>query len=254
MRNLLLGCGLLGVLGASHADPEIMVHEGDLARPGEVAATLHANYTPRGDQRRDDGTWPSHRLISLMPEFATGLAPGWEVGIHLPFMRAGVDGDSARRGAWGSSAVMVRLKHVRQHGKGVFWGFNAEYDLNAGRYLATPRGAEFRGIVGWDAAFFRLTANPHLIWAYGGSEASQVPDFNVDWKILHKASADFAWGIELYTDWGKVDDLRPGAGDRTLYLIAETRSRLGALHFGFGRGFKETPEHTVVKAVWATTF
>lgn len=117
-RCLIMGCAVLGMAGASHADPEIMVHEGDLAERGELVATLHGNYTPKGDRQRDDGTWPTHRLSSLMAEFATGLAPGWEAGIHLPFMRAGIDSDTSQRGDWGASAVMFRLKHIRRQESG----------------------------------------------------------------------------------------------------------------------------------------
>jgi hypothetical protein len=117
-RCFMVGCTALAMAGASHADPEIMVHEGDLAERGELVATLHGNYTPKGDRQRDDGTWPTHRLSSLMAEFATGLAPGWEAGIHLPFMRAGIDSDTSQRGDWGASAVMFRLKHIRRRRAG----------------------------------------------------------------------------------------------------------------------------------------
>lgn len=253
-RLLMLTTAVLGAVSVCHADPEIMIHEGDLAERGEAVATLHANYTPRGDRARGDGTWPTHRLASLMAEFATGIAPGWEVGVHLPFMRAGVDSETSRRGDWGASAIMFRIKHVQQAENGLFWGFNAEYDINAKRYVADPRSIEFRGIVGFDAEHFRLTANPHLIWGFGRSDASHAPDFNVDWKALHKLNKQFAWGAELYTDWGKANDLRPGGGDRTLYLIAQTETSLGSLHLGLGRGFKETPERVIVKVVWATAF
>lgn len=238
----------------ARADPEIMVHEGDVVGPGQLSAALHVNHTPRGDRNRDDGTWPTQRLSSVMAEFATGLAPGWEVGVHLPAMRAGVDSETSRRGALGSSALMLRIKHVRHQQNGLFWGFNAEYDVNARRYVADPRSIELRGIVGLDAEHFRLTANPHLIWGFRHSDALGTPDFNVDWKALHKASGHFAWGVELYTDWGKVDDLRPGAGDRTLYLVSEHSGAWGNLHFGIGQGFRGTPERSIVKMVWSTTF
>ena len=253
-RKLWFATAVFGAVSLCHADPEIMVHEGDLSERGEMAATLHTNYTPRGDKVRDDGTWPTLRLSSLMAEFATGIAPGWEVGVHLPFMRAGVDSETSHRGDWGASAVMFRIKHVRHAENGLFWGFNAEYDINAKRYVADPRSIEFRGIVGFDAEHFRLTANPHLIWGFGRSDASHVADFNVDWKALHKLGKRFAWGAELYTDWGKVNELNPGRGDRTLYLVAETETSFGSVHLGLGRGFQGTPEHTIVKAVWATKF
>ena len=257
MKALLRRVSLAFLLGQSLAvlaDPEIMVHEGDLSARGEVAATLHANYTPRGDKVRDDGTWPTHHLGALMAEFATGIAPGWEVGVHLPVMRAGVHSDNARPGEWGASAVMFRIKHIHQETNGVFWGFNAEYDINARRYVADPRSIEFRAIVGWDSEHFRLTANPHLIWGFQHLDALKTPDFNVDLKALHKLRPGFSWGGEVYTDWGRADHLQPGRGDRTLYGVAEWDSGWGTLHLGIGRGFKETPEHTVLKAVWSTRF
>ncbi len=254
VRNIVRGLAWLGVAGVCQADPEIMVHEADLAERGELVATLHANYTPKGDRLRQDGTWPTHRLTSVMAEFATGLAPGWEAGIHLPIMRAGVDSTTSRQGQWGESAVMFRLKHIRQHENGLFWGFNAEYDINARRYVSDPRSIEFRAIVGFDAEHYRIVANPHLIWGFGNNASDRRPEFNVDFKALHKLDPQFSWGAELYSDWGKLSDLRPGHGDRTLYLVAEMETGSGALHLGIGRGFKDTPERTILKLVWSGSF
>lgn len=241
-------------LQSAWADPEIMVHENDLTERGEVVATLHANHSLRGDQVREPGSWPADKLTFLMAEFATGIAPGWEVGIHLPIMRAGVAGEDARAGEWGGSAVMFRLKHITELDNGFFYGFNSEYDINAKRYVNDPRSIEFRGIVGYDAEHFRFTVNPHLIWGYGRAGMDHRPDFNVDWKLLHKLRKDYAWGVELYGDGGKWNDLQPGAGDRTLYLVSESETRWGSWHIGVGRGFKETPERTIIKAVLSTAF
>lgn len=83
LRRLAI-CSFGFFASVAHADPEIMVHEADLADRGEVVATLHANHTLRGSKIGNDGAWPVHRLTYLMAEFATGLAPGWEAGVHLP--------------------------------------------------------------------------------------------------------------------------------------------------------------------------
>lgn len=247
-------CFLLAWLpGLALADPEIMVHEGDLAERGEVVASLHANTTLKGQRASEGRTWPVHRLSYLMAEFATGLAPGWEVGVHLPVMRSGVDGPASDNGAWGASALMFRLKHIREAGRW-FYGFNTEYDINARRYVEAPRSAEFRGIVGYDGERYRVTANPHLIWGWGRAGVERAPDLNLDLKALHKASERFAWGVEAYTDGGKANRLRPGEGDRTAYLVTEFETAHGALHLGIGRGFKETPERCLLKGVWSTRF
>ena len=253
LRRLAI-CSFGFFASVARADPEIMVHEADLADRGEVVATLHANHTLRGSKIGNDGAWPVHRLTYLMAEFATGLAPGWEAGVHLPVMRGGVDGETSNSGAWGASAIMFRLKHIRHAGSGWFYGFNGEYDINAGRYLSDPRSAEFRGIVGFDGESVRVTANPHLIWGWGHSGRSGSPDLNLDLKALYKVSQCFAWGAEAYTDGGRIDRLRPGEGDRTLYLVSEFQTRLGALHFGVGQGFKNTPERYLLKGVWSASF
>lgn len=236
------------------ADPEIMVHEADLAAEGQVVSTLHANRVLSGNKHSDDGTWPVHGLTNLMAEFATGVAPGWEVGIHLPMMRAGVDAPGVHRGEVGSAAVMFRVKHIRHAEDGWFYGFNAEYDINAARFVAEPRSVEFRGIAGYDGSHFRLVANPHLMWGFGRSGIDRRPDFNVDLKALYKYSKTFAFGSELYMDWGKLNELAPGRGDRTLYLVTEAETALGAVHVGVGRGFRDTPEKYVAKLVWALNF
>lgn len=247
----------LFALGWSHivcADPEIMVHEADIAAQGELVTSIHFNHAWRGRKTSDDGTWPAHRLTYAMAEFATGLLPGWEAGVHLPVMRGGVDGENSDNGAWGYSAIMFRLKHIRVREDGWFYGFNAEYDINARRYVRDPRGAEFRGIVGFDAPRFRITANPHLMWGWGQPDSPRSPDLNLDLKGLLKWSDAFAWGVEAYTDGGRVNQLRPGEGDRTLYLVAEFETHVGAIHVGIGQGFKETPERYLLKGVWTARF
>lgn len=232
-----------------------MLHENDTAERGEVVASLHANFTPRGSKSTDDSTWPSYRQTNLMAEFATGLAPGWEAGIHLPVRRAGVDSPSSREGAWGSSGVMLRLKHVTNLENGFFYGFNAEYNNYARRFDTASRGSEIRGIVGRDTDAWRITFNPRLTWGWGGTSESQKPDFSLDAKALYKSSDTVAWGLEAYTIWGRVDHLRAGAGDRIVYAVGEFETaENSALHVGIGKGFKDTPERTVIKAVWSTSF
>lgn len=253
MKQLRWCAGLVLALatGVVRADPEIMVHEGDVAERGETVFSLHGNHTWRGRRQSDDDTWPTHRLSYLMAEIATGLAPGWEAGVHLPVMRGGVDGAGADNGAWGMSAVMFRLKHIRAFGDGGFVGFNAEYDINASRYVRDARGAEFRGIVGFDAERWRITANPHLMWGWGRADSPRSPALNLDLKALYKWSERLAWGVEAYTDGGRLDRLRPGEGDRTIYLVTEVATRAGSVHLGVGQGFRDTPERYLLKGVWS---
>lgn len=252
----LMRLSLLSLLPlCAHADPEIMVHEDDLSEVGEVAVTLHTNHAQKGHREGENGVWPARRLTNAMLELATGLAPGWEAGIHLPAMRAGVDGPGFRAGSWGSSAVMFRLKHVQMLENGFFVGFNTEYDLNARRYVSDARSIEMRGIVGWEGEQWKFIANPHYIWGYTGHDTRHIPDFNVDAKALYKASADLAFGAEIYSDWGRADRVRPGEGDRTLYLVTEmAQGTDSSLHLGIGHGFKDTPERLILKAVWSTSF
>lgn len=241
--------------GAHATDPEIMLHENDTAEKGELAATLHSNYTVRGIKETGDGTWPENRQTNLMAEFATGLGPGWEVGLHLPIRRAGVDSSSSREGAWGSSGVMLRIKHVIRLEKGYFYGFNNEYDTLARRFDNAPRSLEFRGIVGRETDAYRVTFNPVLGRGLGGNEESSKFDFRLDAKVLRKVSEKLAWGMEAYTRWGKLGNLHPGAADRIIYLVGEFDvGDNSSLHLGVGQGFKDTPEKTVLKAVWSSVF
>ncbi len=52
----------------------------------------------------------------------------------------------------------------------------------------------------------------------------------------------------------QVGGRHPGQGDRTLYLVSEAETALGSVHLGIGRGYKETPERTIVKLVWSNSF
>lgn len=246
---------LLLSLNAFATDPEIMLHENDVADKGEIVATIHANYTTQGIKESGDSTWPEYRQTNLMAEFATGLAPGWEAGLHLPVRRAGIESPSSKEGAWGSSGVMFRLKHVTNLENGFFFGFNTEYDMLARRFDNAARSIEFRGIVGHDAENYRITLNPVLNWGFGGTSESHKADFRLDVKALYKASEKVAWGVETYTHWGKVNDLKPGSGDRVVYLVGEFElPNKDTLHLGVGQGFKDSPEKTVLKAVWSTRF
>lgn len=232
-----------------------MLHENDTASKGEVVATLHSSYTARGIKERENGTWPEQRQTNLMAEFATGLAPGWEAGIHLPIRRAGIDSASSHEGAWGSSGVMFRLKHVVSMENGFFYGFNTEYDIFARRFDPANRGIEFRGIVGQDTDDYRITLNPVLNWGVGGTDYVHKPDFRLHAKAIYKISERLAWGLETYSLWGKVNDLHPGIAERIVYLVGEFRlCDNSSLHLGVGQGFKESPEKTVFKAIWSSSF
>jgi hypothetical protein len=235
------------------ADPEIMIHEYDLAERGEIVTTMHSNYTLRGARSTDDGTWPGYRHTFLMAEFATGLAPGWEVGVHIPVQRAGVNSDSSRAGQWGASGVMFRLKHVVKHDSGLFYGFNTEYDMLSKRFSPESRGIEMRGILGYDNEHYRVTLNPHVMILWGNGQ-ERKNEFAFDMKALHKLQPDFAWGVEIYTDWGKLENLQPSHGDRTIYLLGEFNTRAGGIHLGIGKGFQQTADRLNVKAVWAIEF
>lgn len=236
-------------------DPEIMVHENDIAERGELVATLHANYTARGSRQSGDTTWPSDKLTNLMAEFATGIAPTWEVGIHLPIMRAGVNSESSTAGSWGSSGVMLRLKHIQEWENGLFLGFNAEYDVYAQRYATDNRSIELRGILGLDAEHYRLTLNPALMWGLGSRVDEHAPNFSLSGKALYKYTGQWGFGAELYSNWGATNNLLPGDGDRLAYLIGEwSPDERHSLHFGIGKGLKNTPEREIIKLVWTSCF
>jgi hypothetical protein len=251
-RFLILPC-LLSLMNNTRADPEIMVHQYDVASRGSIVSSLHANYVADGHRQSQDAAWPLDNLSSLMAEFATGIAPNWEVGIHLAGMRAGRNSESSQKGEWGSSALIFRLKYAQLMESGFFYGCNVEYGLNARRYISDGRTAELRGIFGYENDFLKLTLNPLLVKALS-SEADPAVDFNMDFKVLHKPGKGFAWGGELYTDWGKLSSLNPGSGDRTVYLVAEFDAAEQSLHVGIGKGFKETPEHLILKAVLSRSF
>jgi hypothetical protein len=251
-RYLIFVC-LIGLVANTRADPEIMVHQYDVASRGTIVASLHANYVANGQRESQDTAWPLDSLGSLMAEFATGLAPNWEVGIHLAGMRAGRNSENSQSSQWGSSALIVRLKYAQLMESGFFFGANVEYGFNAQRYIPDGRTAELRGILGFESDSLKLTINPLLVKALSSNDDSDV-DFNMDFKALHKLRKGFAWGCEMYTDWGKLNSLNPGDGDRIIYLVGEFDATDHSFHFGIGRGFKETPEHVVLKAVWSRSF
>lgn len=254
----LVSLAVLACVGSASVwatDPEIMLHENDTAERGELVTSMHANYTTRGSRSSGDSTWPDQRQTNVMAEFATGIAPGWEAGIHLPIRRSGIDSDSSRSGAWGASGVMLRLKHVTKLENGFFYGFNNEYDFFAKRFDSAPRGLEFRGILGRETDHYRMTLNPVLARGLGGDADSSKFEFRLDGKIVRKFGDEMAFGVEAYTRWGKLGDLHPGTKDRIFYLVGEFElPGDSALHVGVGQGSRDSAEKTVFKAVWSTSF
>jgi hypothetical protein len=236
----------------AHAEAEIWVHDNELSKQGKVDFTLHANHRYKGARDVEDGVWPAHHQSFLMAEFATGLTPNWELGLHLPFVRNGIDHETAKKGDWGATGAILRLKTIREHESGFFYGFNAEYGVNAKRVSTARHSSEFRGIVGYEQEHYKLVANPTLVWDWG--EAAKRPDLNVDFKALHKINEHQAWGIESYTSWGRYNHLKVADGERVIFLVGEFKLTHDWLQLGIGQGYKHAPEQKVVKMMWHTEF
>ena len=118
----------------------------DLEAPGERGVELHVNATPQG--RREPaypGEVVAHHALRVTPEISWGLAPHWDWGVYLPFVRSaeGADYFAGRR---------LRLKWLPlrppEGGTGAFAGMNWELSFVQQRFEQARRTMEIRPIVG----------------------------------------------------------------------------------------------------------
>ena len=85
---LAVSCALLSPAAHSALPDEIQVYTDDINAPGEFGLELHVNTTPRGIRTPGyPGEVVTHRGLRITPEFSYGLAPHWDVGAYLPFVR-----------------------------------------------------------------------------------------------------------------------------------------------------------------------
>jgi hypothetical protein len=239
---LLLAC----VLQAQAALPdEVQVYTDDVEAPGERGLELHVNTTPKGRAIPDyPGEVPTHHGLRVTPEISWGLAPGWDWGIYLPFVRSGEGTDYF-------AGPKLRLKWMplrpAEGAAGYFAGVNGEVAFAQRRFEEARRSAEIRPILGYRNDDWLLSFNPIIGADLAGSQKG-VLTFSPAFKAARSIGGGRALGAEYYADLGRLSHFAPREEQsQTLYLVLDTKS----LNFGIGRGLNGAADRWTVKAIFS---
>ena len=222
---------------------EIQVYTDDLEARGEVGVELHVNTTPSGRSAPDyAGEVTPYHGLRITPEISTGLAPGWDAGVYLPFVRS-AEGTSYLAG------VKFRLKWLplkpEEGAAGGFAGVNGEIAFVDQRFEESGRKAELRPIVGYRGGGWLVSFNP-ILGASLAEPQKGVVSFAPALKVSRSVGERSALGLEYYADLGRLSNFdSPSEQQHTLYAVLDTPW----LNFGIGRGLNAATDRWTVKAI-----
>jgi len=222
---------------------EIQVYTDDLEARGELGVELHVNTTPSGRSTPDyPGEVPTQHAWRVTPEISTGLAPGWDGGIYLPFVR-NADGINYFAG------VKFRLKWLplkpEEGDSGWFAGINSEVAFVDQRFEESGRNAELRPIVGFRRGGWLVSFNP-ILEASLAEPQKGVASFAPALKVSRSVGDRAALGLEYYADLGRLSNFdSPSEQSHTLYAVLDTPW----LNFGIGRGLNAATDRWTIKAI-----
>jgi len=245
LRSILLAAALAAVYTpAWPALPnEIQVYTDDIEDPGEFGMELHINTTPKGRSTPDyPGELAPHHGLRVTPELSWGLAPRWDAGIYLPFVRS-AEGTNYFAGP------RFRLKwlpvRAAEGDAGPFAGINVEVAFVERKFEEARRTAEIRPIIGYRNAEWLLSFNPIVETDLAGSQKG-VLTFAPAFKVARTVSSRTALGVEYYSELGRLSDLLPRSEQQhTLFLVLDTPR----VNFGIGRGLNAATDRWTVKGI-----
>lgn len=232
------------------APDEIQVYTEEMDDPGEFGVETHVNYAIRGSREPAyPGEKPSHHMLQITPEFSYGITKSLEAGLYVPFA---IDphGNSYNNG------LRFRLKYIapRDEADPFFWGLNTEIGYSVRRASESYWGMELRPIVGYRGKDWLVSFNPILDMSLSDN-VSRQPNFEPALKVTRKATDSLSAGFEYYGEYGPLRHILP-AGERAHYLYAVTDVEMHGMdiNFGIGRGFDNTGDKWVAKAIIAFPF
>lgn len=247
MRRFALALALAAAAGVAHAalPDEIQVYTDDLEAPGERGIELHVNTTPSGRTAplyRGEVV-PQHGL-RVTPEISRGLAPHWDWGLYLPFVRASDGADFF-------AGPRLRLKWLPlrppEGAAGSFAGMNWEVSFVQQRFEEARRTLEIRPILGQRSADWLFSFNPIIDTDLAGSDRG-VLTFAPAAKLARSIGHERALGLEYYGDMGRLSHFSPRAEQsHTLYAVFDSEK----LNFGIGRGLTGASDRWTIKAIFS---
>ena len=201
------------------------------------------NTTPQG--RREAayaGEVVPHHGLRVTPEISWGLAPHWDWGLYLPFVRSGEGTDYF-------AGPRFRLKWMPlrppEEGSGAFAGINWELSFVERRFVEARRTMEIRPIIGRRSEAWLLSFNPIIDTDLAGAQKGRLT-FAPAFKLARMLSRERSLGAEYYADLGPLSHFAPRAEQsHVLYAVLDT----ARLNFGIGRGLTGSSDRWTIKAI-----
>jgi hypothetical protein len=236
-------CAFVAAPALAALPDEIQVYTDDLEAPGQRGVELHINATPKGRATPDyPGEVVPHHGLRLTPEISLGLAPQWDAGLYLPFVRSG-------EGADFFAGPRFRLKWLplkpAAGGSGAFAGINWELSFVQQRFEEARRTTEIRPIVGYRGDAWLFSFNP-IVTADLAGEQKGVLMFAPAFKAARNVSHGTAVGAEYYAELGRLSHFAPREQQsHILYLTADTER----VNFGIGYGLTSASDRWTIKTI-----
>lgn len=232
------------------APDEIQVYTEETNDPGQFGLEQHLNYTIEGARTPEyPGQMAPHHVMQITPEFSYGITGGLEAGLYVPFAITPA-GDTFVNG------LRARLKYIapRQSDEDMFYGLNVEIGRDALRTSDSISGMEIRPIIGIRNAKWLVSFNPILTLGLAANVTRQ-PQFEPALKLTHSMGEGLRGGFEYYGAYGSLSHPLPGnQRAHSLYAVADVVKGGYDVNFGIGRGFVNSADTWVAKAIVALPF
>ncbi len=232
------------------APDEIQVYTEETNDPGQFGLEQHLNYTIEGARTPEHpGQMPPHHVMQITPEFSYGITKSLEAGLYVPFAIT-PGGDTFLNG------LRARLKYIapRQNDEDMFYGLNVEVGRDSVRTSDSISAMEIRPIIGIRSAKWLVSFNPILIQGLAAN-VSRQPQFEPAFKLTHSMGEGLRGGFEYYGTYGSLSHPLPGnQRAHSLYAVADVVKGGYDVNVGIGRGFVNSPDTWVAKAIVALPF
>ncbi|HLY96217.1 MAG TPA: hypothetical protein VKO66_03310, partial [Sideroxyarcus sp.] len=172
-----------------------------------------------------------------------------EAGLYVPFAIT-PGGDTFLNG------LRARLKYIapRQSDEDMFYGLNVEVGRDSVRTSDSISAMEIRPIIGIRNARWLVSFNPILTLGLAAN-VSRQPQFEPALKLTHSMGEGLRGGFEYYGAYGSLSHPLPGnQRAHSLYAVADIVKGGYDVNFGIGRGFVNSPDTWVAKAIVALPF
>lgn len=247
---VVLALGLIRGGNVSAAPDEIQVYTEELNDPGQFGLEEHVNYSFNGVRVPEyPGQMPPNHVLQVTSEFSYGLTRTLEAGLYVPFAFT-PGGDTFLNGLRG------RLKYIapRDEGDPMFYGLNLELGRDPLRTSDSISAMEIRPIIGYRDAKWLVSFNPILTLGLAAN-VSRQPQFEPCVKLTHVVGDGVRSGLEYYGAYGSpTHPLPSNQRSHSVYVVADMVKGGYDLDFGIGRGFVNSTDTWVMKAIIGLPF